>query len=87
MNMIIEEVYPSNKLGFNTVLGTINGKDFRASIYEGTRKVESIKIENTYVFVENEESAVDVAYEPANAKFVFDFQIAINKNTQQISAS
>ena len=86
MNMIIEEVYPSVALGFNTVVGTINGEDFKADIYEETRTLESIKIEDTYVYVENEEDAFDVKYAPATSEFVTLFQLEINKQTRQVSA-
>lgn len=86
MNVKINEVYPSAVTGFVVVTGTINDKDFKADIYEGTRKLESVKIEDTYVYVENVADAIDVKYAPKSLDFVMEFQQAIKSKTRQINA-
>lgn len=86
MNFKINDVRPSVLSGLYVVTGTINDDNFKSEIYEGTRKLESIKIEDTYIYLENKDAAFDVNYKPASLDFVMEFQQLIKSKTRHISA-
>lgn len=85
MKMTVKQVSPSNMAGMVTVKGTVDGKKFVAEIYPGTRKLESVKVEETYVYVENVADAADVKFAAASAEFVYNFQAAIKAKVETIS--
>lgn len=87
MKLTVKQVNPSNMAGMVTVKGTVDGKKFVADIYPGTRKLESVKVEDTYVYVERVSDAVDVKYAAASAEFVYNFQSLIKAKVETISVN